>query len=366
MITLEEYDIGSLIYESSESLIYRGHRLQDKRSVIFKTLKSEYPTQAETQRLNHEFETTKSILNPDGHKLYEITRYGNNHVLILEDIGARSLDMIKHIPYAEGGLLGMPVENLLALAIKISNELQKIHTAFIIHKDINLSNIIWNHESGQLNIIDFSISTKLSREHLEIRSPNKLEGSLAYISPEQTGRVNRPIDNRTDLYSMGITLYELFSGQLPFEAQTPLEWVHCHIAKIPEPLCDIAPEIPKIISDIVMKLMSKNVEDRYQSADGVKTDLIKCQEYLIKNKDLGDFTFELAQLDFSGRFQIPQKLYGRDEEIARLTQAFDRICNGTTELMLIKGYPGVGKTSIVREIHKRMTQKSGFFCSWEI
>jgi predicted ATPase/serine phosphatase RsbU (regulator of sigma subunit)/tRNA A-37 threonylcarbamoyl transferase component Bud32 len=350
MLNLPNYQIGTQIYESANSLVYRGIRKKDNQPVILKVLKEDYPTPEELTRYQQEYEITKS-LNFDGViKTYGIEKYQNTLVIILEDFGGDSLkELIADRSFT--------LKEFLPLAIQIADSLSHIHTANIIHKDINPSNIIWEPVSKHLKIIDFGISSRLPRENPTLRNPNQLEGTLAYISPEQTGRMNRTVDYRTDLYSLGVAFYELLTGQLPFKFEVPLELVHAHLAKIPATPIFVNPEIPQIISDIIMKLMCKNAEDRYQSAFGLKWDLEQCQE------NLSGFSFELAQHDFSGRFQIPQTLYGREKEIDTLLQAFDRVSGGAAEMMLVAGYSGVGKSALVHEVHKPMTEKQGYFAA---
>ena len=357
MLTLPNYQISTSIYESANSTVYRGLRKKDNQPVILKILKEDYPTPAELTRYQQEYEITNS-LNIDGViNAYDIDKYQNTLIIILEDFGGESLKAI----FEKGEQRGISISYFLSLAIQIVEALGQIHAANIIHKDINPTNIVWNKTTNQLKIIDFGIASRLPRETPTLKNPEQLEGTLAYISPEQTGRMNRAIDYRTDLYSLGITFYELLTGKVPFDAESPLELVHCHIAKTPKPVCQINPKVPPIISDIVMKLMAKNVEDRYQSAFGVKADLQECKLQLAKTDHLKNFP--LAQNDFSGKLQIPQKLYGRENEIKTLLQAFERISDGIGEIMLIAGYSGVGKTALVHEVHKPMTEKHGYFAA---
>jgi len=356
MLTLPNYQIGSQIYESVNSLVYRGLQKKDNQPVILKMLKQDYPTPAELTRYQQEYEITHDLDLAGVIKTYSIEKYQNTLVIILEDFGGESLKQLM----ANQTFL---VKEFLPIAIQIADSLGNIHGANIIHKDINPSNIVVNVDTNLLKIIDFGIASRLPRENPTLKSPEQLEGTLAYISPEQTGRMNRSLDYRTDLYSLGVTFYELLTGKVAFAADSPIEIVHCHIAKTPVPVYKINPDVPSIISDIVMKLISKNVEDRYQSAFGAKADLEKCFE-----KGLRDFNFQLAQNDFSGKFQIPQKLYGRENEIKTLLQAFERVTGEkrTTkrgEMMLVAGYSGVGKTALVHEVHKPMTEKQGHFAA---
>jgi len=348
MLTLPNYQIGSQIYESVNSLVYRGHRKKDNQPVILKMLKEDYPTPAELTHYRQEDEIIHDLDLAGVIKTYGVEKYQNTLVIILDDFGGTSLkQMMANRPFL--------VKEFLPIAIQIADSLGNIHAANIIHKDINPSNVIVNIETNQLKIIDFGIASRLPRENPTLKNPEQLEGTLAYLSPEQSGRINRSLDYRTDLYSLGVTCYEMLTGFVPFDATDAMELVHCHLAKTPAPVCEVNPDIPQIVSDIVMKLMAKNAEDRYQSAFGVKADLKMCQE------NMTGLQFELAQNDFSGKLQIPQKLYGRENEVNTLLQAFERVSNGKTEMMLIAGYSGVGKTALVHEVHKPMTEKRGYF-----
>lgn len=376
MMIIPNYQIIEQIYESANSLVYRGIRSQDNQPVILKVLKEDYPTRVELTRYRQEYEITRHLNIAGVAKTYGVEKNQNTLVLILEDFGGGSLKQWmaeippSHlvIPFSKG-----KISEFLSLAIQIVDILGEIHATNLIHKDINPGNIVWNPQKNQLKIIDFSIATRLSRENPTLKNPEVLEGTLPYISPEQTGRMNRALDYRTDFYSLGVTFYELLTGCVPFEAEDSLELVHCHIAKPPTPACEINPDVPNVVSDIVMKLMAKNVEDRYQSAFGLKWDLEKCLKNFQYVGNLEDFRFELAQNDFSGQFQISQKLYGRDKEINTLLQAFERVANpppppltkakGGSEIMLVAGYSGVGKSALVHEVHRPMTEKKGYFAS---
>ncbi|MDM8565648.1 AAA family ATPase [Candidatus Halobeggiatoa sp. HSG11] len=354
MLILPNYLITEQIYESANSIVYRGVRNEDNQQVILKMLKQDYPSSAELTRYQQEYEITNSLNSNGVIKTYGIEKYQNTLVIILEDFGGESLkQLMTDRP--------LTVKEFLPYTIQLANILANIHAANIIHKDINPSNIVCEPVTKQLKIIDFGISSRLPRENPTLKNPEQLEGTLPYISPEQTGRINRSIDYRTDLYSLGITFYEMLTGKLPFTTTDAIELVHCHIAKTPIPIHKISSEIPQIISDIVMKLLAKNAEDRYQSAFGVKADLEKVQENMAGLQDLPGLQFELAQNDFSGRFQIPQKLYGRENEVNILLKAFNRVSQGPAEMMLIAGYSGVGKTALVHEVHKPMTEKRGYF-----
>jgi predicted ATPase/signal transduction histidine kinase len=356
MIKIPNYQIGTQIYESANSLVYRGVRKEDNQPVILKVLKEDYPTPAELTRYRQEYEITRDLDLDGVIKAYNIEKYQNTLVIVLEDFGGDSLKQL---------MVDRPltVVEFLLRALQIADSLGQIHAANIIHKDINPANIVWHKESNQLKLIDFGIASRLPRENPVLKNPEQLEGTLAYISPEQTGRMNRSLDYRTDLYSLGVTFYELLTGKVPFESDSAMELVHCHIAKTPKPVSEINSDIPLIISDIIMKLMAKNVEDRYQSSFGVKADLEKCLENLTGLQDLSGLQFELAQNDFLGQLQIQQKLYGREHEINILLQAFERVSEGVAEMMLVAGYSGIGKSILIKEIYKSLSEKQGYFIS---
>ncbi|MGK5090796.1 AAA family ATPase [Deltaproteobacteria bacterium TL4] len=359
MISLKGYKVSAQpgegpLYEGANTVVYRGLREDDGQPVILKMLKKEYPTQEELTQFKREYDITRNFDFAGVIKTYGLEKYQNTLVLILEDFNGKSLrDSLKE--------KALDLESFLKVAIRVVDILGHIHQRNIIHKDINPANIIWDPESSQVRIIDFGISTALSREKPEIRNPNVLEGTLAYMSPEQTGRMNRAIDYRTDLYSLGVTFYEMLTRQLPFQTDDPMELVHCHIAKIPTAPHEINAGIPQVISRMIMKLLSKTAEERYQSAFGLKIDFQDCREQLIRTGKIENF--EIAQQDISGKFQIPQKLYGREKEIEILLEAFDRVCSGSKELILVAGYSGIGKTAVIHEIHKPIVRKRGYFIS---
>lgn len=353
--TLPGYKLLSLpIHEGVNTVIYRGVRESDLIPVIVKTLKSEYPTIEEIARLRHEYKILKTLDIAGIIKAHSLEKHNNGLALILEDFGGDSLKNLitaKHLEISE----------FLSLAIHLAETLAQLHENKIIHKDIKPQNIIINPKTGQIKIIDFSIATHLQRENQILSNPNLLEGTLAYMSPEQTGRMNRSMDYRTDFYSLGVTFYEMLTGNRPHQATDILELIHCHIAKRPVPPHQQIGEIPQAISDIVMKLLAKTAEDRYQSAKGLKADLEICRHQL---QTLGKIdNFPIGKRDKFGQFLIPQKLYGREQEVATLMAAFERVSGGTSEMMLVSGYSGIGKSSLVNEVQKPIVRQHGYFIS---
>ncbi len=350
---INQYSIIEKLYSGSNSVVYKAIHNEHKSSAILKVLQPSSPSQDELSRFQYEYELTNN--NIDGTvDVIGIEDYEQTKVIIEKDINAESLNVIMK-------KRSLTLDETLLLAIKISKIIGNIHKAKIIHKDINPSNIVWNSKTNRLKLIDFGIASHLPSESFTLKSLNQLEGTLAYISPEQTGRINRVVDYRTDLYSLGVTLYEMLTGQLPFIVSDAMELVHCHVAKKPKSLSEINPDIPQIVSDIIMKLLEKNAEDRYSSAFGLKNDLEICEKQLLETQNISTLKFELGNNDFSGELDIAQKLYGRSEEINTLLDAFEESCCGASKLLLVAGFSGIGKTALIQEVRKPMTEKKGYY-----
>ena len=373
MLSLIGYQSLTLIYESANSEVYRGIRQSDNRPVILKLLKQNYVTSSKLTRYRQEFEILSSLDVEGVIKAYSLETHKRNLIIILEDFQAVSLKK-----WLENKRFSL--KEFLNIALLIVISLGLIHDHNIIHKDLNPSNIVFNPTTGELKIIDFGIATALSQENLTLKNISNLEGTLAYISPEQTGRMNCSLDYRTDFYSLGVTFYEILTGTLPFITQDSLELIHCHLAKQPLSPHEIDSNIPQVLSSLIMKLMAKTAAERYQSSYGIRADLEECLRQLTFSGNIHDFP--LATQDIINKFQIPQKLYGRDAEVAHLLASFERVANPTSqgsfeggreegagespsgsELMLIDGYSGVGKTALVREIYKPLSEKQGYFIS---
>nr|WP_202222579.1 ATP-binding sensor histidine kinase [Okeania sp. KiyG1] len=465
---LSNYEIGDLIHESKRTVVYRGVAKADAQPVAIKLMRNQFPAFNELVQFRNQY-TIASNLSIEGIvKPLALLSYQNGYALIMPDIGGISLgeyyqNLSPHTKY---------ISQFLDIAIEIAEIIYQLHQNRIIHKDIKPANILINPETKQIKIIDFSISTLLPKETQTIQTPNVLEGTLAYISPEQTGRMNRGIDYRSDFYSLGVTFYEILNGTLPFETTDLMELVHCHLAKMPvlgnrEQRCDPASatdasgqtprrrqsqavgprddasrkrsdpattpvasgrtprrrqsqgnadqererrpregtptkrgnadqerecapregvgsregrtgnseeskgvcetQIPQMLIDIVMKLMAKNAEDRYQSALGLKYDLEKCRQEWEEKGEIE--SFELGSRDISDRFLIPEKLYGREAEVQTLLDAFERVAHppvskeggGRAEMMLVAGFSGIGKTVVVNEVHKPIVRQRGYF-----
>ena len=365
MITIPGYRIDKEIYTNPHTVIYRGMQLEEQKPVILKTLTPTYPTPEQIAQLLHESEILKSLNLPGIVKLYKLEKYNHFPVLILEDFGGISLK--EHLSNHQ-----LKLQEFLQIAIKLAETLGQLHEHHVIHKDIKPSNIIVNIKTGDVKIADFAIASLLPGENPALSHPNLLEGTLAYMSPEQTGRMNRAIDYLSDFYSLGVTFYEMLCGELPFSAIDPMELVHCHIAKMP-----VAPyenrkhklegtinqsqsdEIPQAISNIVMKLLEKNAEDRYQSAFGLLYDLENCLIQLQTTGEISNIT--LGEQDRSSHLQIPQRVYGREAEVMMLLSTLDRMRRGNTEIVFISGCAGLGKSWLVYKIYKSIVRANGYF-----
>ncbi|MEA5574477.1 AAA family ATPase [Calothrix sp. UHCC 0171] len=393
IIDIPGYKVSKPLYDGSRTVVYRAFRKTDSLAVVIKLLKNPYPSFQELVQFRNQYTIVKNFNFPGIIQAHSLEPFQNGYALVMEDFGGISLkDYFTHLDTGHVTFL----QEFLQIAIALCDILDELHRHRVIHKDIKPANILINQDTKQVKLIDFSIASLLPKEAQEIKSPNVLEGTLAYISPEQTGRMNRGIDYRSDFYSLGVTFYELLNRKLPFPSDEPMELVHCHIAKTPEPIQN--PAIPQVITDIVMKLMAKNAEDRYQSALGLKHDLAKCLSQLHKlGHELGEITyFEIGKRDTCDRFLIPEKLYGRENEVQELLAAFDRVAGiahnyprdyhhshslsvntnskplnlsqktqlgsqGKAELILVAGFSGIGKTAIVNEVHKPIVQQRGYF-----
>jgi predicted ATPase/signal transduction histidine kinase/tRNA A-37 threonylcarbamoyl transferase component Bud32 len=362
-LQLAGYHTFDLIHQGAKSLVYRGQRIDDQKPVILKLLRSEYPSFSELVQFRNQYTITHNLNIPGIVPAIALEQHRNSLVLVMPDYGSLSL-----ADYLQEHTLTL--KQCLQIGIKITQILAQLYHNRIIHKDIKKDNILVHPETLDIQLIDFSIATLLPKETQIIQNPNILEGTLAYISPEQTGRMNRGIDYRTDFYSLGVTLYELITGKLPFEATDAMELVHCHIAKMPMAIGGREEgrrkkeEVPEVVSDIVLKLMAKNAEDRYQSAWGIQKDLETCLYQLETTGKIEHF--EIAKQDICDQFNIPEKLYGRETEVQQLLEAFDRVANpidsqSSAEMMLVAGYSGVGKTAVVNVVHKPIVRQRGYF-----
>jgi predicted ATPase/signal transduction histidine kinase len=346
------YQITEKLHDSSRTLVYRAIRVSNSQPVVIKLLRQEYPTFNELVQFRNQYTITRNLNIPTIIKPYSLETYKNGYALIMEDFGGISL--AKYIQTQP-----LKLHQFLPIAILLANTLHQLHQQRVIHKDIKPANILINPTTEEVKLIDFSIASLLPRETQEIHNHNVIEGTLPYISPEQTGRMNRGIDYRSDFYSLGVSCFEILTGELPFFSDDIMELIHCHIAKEPPLVHSINSGIPPVLSAIVAKLMAKNAEERYQSALGLKYDLEICLRQLEETGEIANFP--LGQRDTRDRFLIPEKLYGRQLEVKMLLEGFDRVASGTSELILVAGFSGIGKTAVVNEVHKPIVQQRGYF-----
>src|SRR4051795_6797666 len=350
--------ISQVLWEDGERMFSRGWRLDDNGNwlaVLLVAPAADHPSRSRLDRLAHELSLKDELDAAWAVRPLKVERgSGRTMLLVLEDPGGEPL----------ARLLGSPLDvgDFLALAIGAATALGKLHQRGLIHKDIKPANIVVHCADGNVRLTGFGIASRLSRERQAPEPPETIAGTLAYMAPEQTGRMNRSIDARSDLYALGVTLYQMLTGVLPLTAADPMEWVHCHIARKPVPPGERLESVPAPVSAIIMKLLAKTAEDRYQTAGGVERDLRRCLAEWELRGDIVDFP--LGEHDTPDRLLIPEKLYGRAREVETLLAAFDRIVrSGAPELVLVSGYSGIGKSSMVNELHKELVSPRGLFAA---
>jgi PAS domain S-box-containing protein len=346
------YTVTETVHENERFVLLRGFRDRDRLPVLLKFPASKHPPAETIRQLEHERDIAAILAPSLVLRPLALEHQPERVILVLEDFRGVSLSRLVGAPMDLGGFLRIAVHAARALA--------ELHDHDVIHKDIRPDNILVDVETGRIKLTELGLASRLPREYQYTQHATLFEGSLAYMSPEQTGRMNRGIDSRTDLYSLGITFYQMLTGCLPFQATDPLEWVYCHVAASPAPPDQIVPGVPGAVSEIVLRLLSKVAEDRYQTAGGLEHDLVEC---LAQWREKGSIqAFPLASEDLSERFQLPQKLYGRDPEQRSLFTSFERVfATGLPELVLVRGYAGIGKSSLVQELHQPIVAAHGFF-----
>jgi PAS domain S-box-containing protein len=356
MVEDSEYVLEPL-REGEDFTLYRGRGRGNQMPILAVAVAAEQPSLQNLRRLEHEYSLAAELDTAWAARPFALSRHQGRAVLILEDPGGEPLDRI--IEQHKGQPINLT--RFLRTAIGLTAALSQAHRQGLIHKDVKPANALVD-DSGQVWLTGFGIASRLPRERQSPEAPEFVAGSLPYMAPEQTGRMNRSIDSRSDLYSLGVTLYEMSTGSLPFTASDPMGWVHCQIARQPLSPHERARDIPSAVSAITMKLLAKDAEDRYQTALGLERDLQRC---LIEWEALGRIDeFPLREHDTRDRLLIPERLYGRAAEINTLLASFDRVvAGGNPELVLVSGYSGVGKSSVVNELHKPLVPPRGLFAS---
>jgi PAS domain S-box-containing protein len=350
-------DGPQVLREDGEYIFCRAWRrgADGNRSPILVVLPAaEHPPPATVNRLSHEYGLRDDLDGAWAARPLELGRRGGRTILVLEDPGGEPLERLLSAP--------MEVGSFLRIAIGIASALGKLHQRGLVHKDLKPANILVNCADGRVRLTGFGIASRLPRERQAPEPPGSIAGTLAYMAPEQTGRMNRSIDSRSDLYAFGITLYQMLTGRLPFTASDPMEWIHCHIARQAVAPAEWAKNAPPPVSQVIMKLLAKTPEERYQTVVGIESDLRRCLAEWERQGCIDDF--QPGQYDTPDRLLIPEKLYGRAREVDTLLAAFDRIVkSGAPELVLISGYSGIGKSSVVNELHRVLVPQRALFAS---
>jgi PAS domain S-box-containing protein len=344
------------LWDDGEHVFGRARRSADRGDEMLLIVRPavEQPSSVSLDRLAHEFELKDELDGAWAVRPLALVREGGGTLLVLEDPGGEPLERLLGAPMAVG--------SAVRLAVGIAAALGKLHQRGLVHKDLKPAHIFVNCTDGQPRLTGFGIASRLRRERAAPEPPETLAGTFAYMAPEQTGRMNRSIDARSDLYAFGVTLYQMLTGSLPFTAADPMEWVHCHIARKPVSPRARREGVPAVVSAIVMKLLAKTAEERYQTAGGVERDLRRCLAGWEAQGDIDDFA--PGQQDTPDRLLIPEKLYGRTNEVETLLASFDRtVKNGAPELVLVSGYAGIGKSAVVNELHRESVPPRGLFAA---
>ncbi|MES0177962.1 AAA family ATPase [Mesorhizobium sp. M0025] len=348
---------SQILWEDGERIFRRGLRSTDSgehRAILMVELAARRPSRASVDRLIHEYELRDKLDEVWAARPLDFVREGGRTTLILDDERGEPLDRLLTGP--------MEIGHFLRLAIGIAEAVERLHRSGLIHKDIKPANILVNAATDQVRLTGFGIASPLPRERQPVHPADTIAGTFAYMSPEQTGRMNRSIDSRSDLYALGITFYQMLAGTLPFTAEDPMEWVHCHLARWPVAPAERLGDIPDVVSDLVMKLLAKTAEHRYQTASGLVSDLRRCAHEWRAQRRIDDFS--LGKHDTPDRLLIPEKLYGRQRDIGTLLAAFDRaVKGGAPELVLVSGYSGIGKSSLINELQPVLVPPRGLFAS---
>jgi len=343
-----------IVRRDAESSLYRVQDPNASEPMLAKSVASDAPGSVGAARLGHELALRLELDPQWAVRPIELVRWDGNPTLLLSDPGGMPLDSFIGKP--------MAVPLFLRIASALSAALAGLHARGIVHKDIKPANVLVDAEKGTAHLMGFGVATRQPRERHALALPEDIAGTLAYMAPEQTGRMNRSIDSRSDLYALGVTFYEMLTGVLPFESADPIELFHCHLARQAVPPAQRVREIPEQLSAIVMKLMAKAAEDRYQTASGLRADLRGCQAQWDAQGRID--TFALGAHDASDQLLIPEKLYGREAEIDVLVAAFERVAaEGAPEFVLLSGYAGIGKSSVVNELHRVLVPRRGLFAA---
>ena len=354
-LQLPGYTISFCLWRKSGRAAYRARRLSDGADVCIETLDTEYPDRRQVATLNHEASVASRLDGVKGvRRIHDILPHGSGNLALVTDLCERSLASIM----ADSHNSRLPILQVLEIARALVQILSDIHARDIVHKSLTPDNVLFDSRNGALALSGFNIASELGQERQAKQLPNQSEAALAYMSPEQTGRMNRSLDYRSDYYSLGLLLFELLTGQPPFTASNTLEWVHSHISRLPPAPHTVFEDIPEALSAIVLKLLAKSPEERYQSSLGLLHDLSRCTAAIEQNQPLPPF--KLGRKDHLQKFLIPQALYGRERELQELLGLFEQAVEGRSRFCLVHGYSGVGKSALVNEIDRYQIRERGF------
>lgn len=351
-IEIPGFRIVEPLSQKTKTLVFRAVRERDGEPVVLKTNRDPSPSPKDLARFRNAFDLVRRLDHPHLVKGLELLPMGKALVMVMEDFGGVALSST----LADGPL---DIDTFIDYALKLTSALGHIHEHRVIHKDIKPANIVHVPSTGRLGIIDFGIAGRLSTEKQELVSLHILEGSLPYMSPEQTGRTSRPLDYRTDFYALGVTCFEMLTGRRPFESRDALELVHCHLAKSAPLAHEVDPSVPPALSEILRRLMAKNAAERYQSARGLEADLQRCRDQWRHAGEIA--VFDLGRGDELSRFQLPQQLYGRERQVDELVETFVSAVAGGVEIVLVSGESGVGKSALLEELQRPIAENRGYF-----
>ena len=349
---LEGHTLTEVVLEGEVTTLYRGYRDVDGAPVLVEALNEDYPAARDVARIRHEFLVMRGLVLPSVPEALGLSPCRNGVALVLSDAGKRPL-----VERLRGGRQDVGV--VLRLGAAIARALDRVHLVGLVHKDVCPANLLVDDGTLEVELIGFGHASRLPREDGRIAAASAIEGTLAYMAPEQTGRMNRVVDHRADLYALGVTLYELATGVLPFVMEDPLELVHAHIARAPVPPHALVPELPRVVSDILVKLLAKSADDRYQRARGLEADLAHCASQWEQHGQIE--SFPLGRHDLGAELVLPQKLYGRERERQQMAQAFERAASGRLGVIMLSGSAGVGKSTLARELESAAALRGGVF-----
>lgn len=358
MLTLKGYCKITKISEGSTTVVYRGERIRDGRNVAIAILKERYPSVSELTQFRNQYIITHDLDLAGIVKIYALENFGNGYALIMEDF--RGISWLEYFNAKDTiNLSRQQLWEFFQTAIRVVKILAKLDRHQIIHQKIQPQNILIDPDTKQVKLRDFSLACLSPKNRQVYENYGFINELLPYISPEQTGRINRGIDYRSDYYSLGVTFYQLLTGRLPFNQKDPIELIYSHLATEPIAPSQLNPSIPKMVSNIVLKLMAKNPEERYQTALGLKSDLEKCRQQWQEQNQI--VTFDLGLRDIRDRLIISDKLYGREGEIATILDVYERVCRGNKEMLVVSGSPGVGKTALIERASREILRQKSFF-----